>query len=63
MFKLVWLLAAIAVICVSLSAGNTSRYFKEDHLNGADYIALAPDGSYTLSRREHMGVSVEESGG
>jgi hypothetical protein len=63
MFKFAWLFAAVAILSVSLSARNTSRYFKEDHLTGADYIALAPNGSYTLTGREHMGVSVEESGG
>jgi hypothetical protein len=63
MFKFPWLFAAVAILCVSVSAGSTSRYFKEDHLTGADYITLAPDGSYTLTGREHMGVSVEESGG
>jgi hypothetical protein len=63
MSKFVWLLlSAIPILCIGLSAGNTSRYFKEDHLTGADYIALAPDGSYTLTGLEHMGVSVEESG-
>jgi hypothetical protein len=41
---------------------RTSRYFKEDHLTGAKYIALATDGSYTVTGVEHMGISVEESG-
>jgi hypothetical protein len=63
MSRFAWLFAAAAILSVSLSAGNASRYFKEDHLTGADYVVLAPDGSYTLTGREHMGVSVEESGG
>ena len=63
MSKFAWLFAAVVICCVSLSAGNTSRYFKEDHLTGAAYIAFAADGSYTLTGREHMGVSVDESGG
>ena len=38
------------------------RYFKEDHLTGADYIWLAPDHTYRLTGREHMGIWVVESG-
>jgi hypothetical protein len=38
------------------------RYFKEDHLTGADYLWLAADHSYCLTGREHMGVWVLESG-
>jgi len=38
------------------------RYFKEDHLTGADYIRLAPDHTYRLIGREHMGVWILESG-
>jgi hypothetical protein len=55
------LLVIAAFLCTGLSAGN-ALYFKEDHLTGADYLALAPDGSYTLTAREHMGVWVTESG-
>ena len=32
------------------------RYFKEDHLTGADYIRLAADDTYVLTGREHMGI-------
>jgi hypothetical protein len=39
-----------------------TRYFKEDHLTGADYLALRPDGSYTLKDREHVGLFAAESG-
>jgi hypothetical protein len=42
--------------------GEGTRYFKEDHLTGADYLALRPDGSYALKDREHMGVWASESG-
>lgn len=37
-------------------------YFKEDHFTGAKYIALASEGSYEITAREHMGVWVDESG-
>ncbi len=53
---------AVVALCMSLSATITTKYFKEDHLTGAMYIALASDGSYTVTAREHMGVWVEESG-
>jgi hypothetical protein len=62
MRKFANLLAALAFICGSLSAANTPRYFKEDGGTGAMYIALAPDGSYAVTAREHMFVRVEESG-
>jgi hypothetical protein len=39
-----------------------TRYFKEDHLTGADYLSLAPDGTYTVTGREHMGIWAIESG-
>lgn len=39
-----------------------ARYFKEDHLTGADYICLAADHTYHLTGREHMGIWVLESG-
>ena len=38
------------------------RYFKEDHLTGADYIWLGADQTYRVTGREHMGVWVFESG-
>jgi len=62
MLKRTKLIVAVAALCISLSATNTTKYFKEDHFTGAMYIALASDGSYTVTAREHMGVSVEESG-
>jgi hypothetical protein len=62
MRKFANLLAALAFICGSLSAANTPRYFKEDGGTGAMYIALAPDGSYAVTAREHMFVRVEETG-
>ena len=38
------------------------RYFKEDHLTGADYIRLSADQTYVLTGREHMGIWVFETG-
>ena len=38
------------------------RYFKEDHLTGADYPCLAADHTYRLTGREHIGVWILESG-
>src|SRR6266404_7240106 len=62
MLKLANLLAVLALICSSLLAANKPRYFKEDGGTGAMYIALAPDGRYAVTAREHMFVRVEESG-
>jgi hypothetical protein len=62
MSKFANLLTALALICGSLSAAGTPRYFKEDGGTGAMYIALAPDGSFAVTAREHMFVRVEESG-
>jgi hypothetical protein len=62
MFKFATVLAVVAFISASLLAANTTRYFKEDHHTGADYIALASDGTYTVTAREHMGCLVEETG-
>ena len=56
------LLVAVTLSCGGSFAAQTVRYFKEDHLTGAQYIALASDGNYTVTGREHMGVSLEESG-
>ena len=39
-----------------------ARYFKEDHLTGADYFCLAADHTYHLIGREHMGIWILESG-
>ena len=39
-----------------------ARFFKEDHLTGADYICLAADHTYHLTGREHMGIWILESG-
>ena len=62
MFKRARLIVAVAAFCTGLSATNTTKYFKEDHFTGAMYIALASDGAYTVTAREHMGVWVEEFG-
>jgi len=62
MLKSVRVLAVVLFICGSLSAANRTRYFKEDGGVQATYIALAPDGSYMVTAREHMFVRVEEAG-
>jgi hypothetical protein len=41
---------------------RSDRYFKEDHLTGADYVWLAADHTYCLTGREHMGIWILESG-
>ena len=41
---------------------SQDRYFKEDHLTGADYIRLSADQTYVLTGREHMGIWVFETG-
>lgn len=41
---------------------NATRYFKEDGGTGAMYVALASNGDYTVTAREHMFVRIEESG-
>jgi hypothetical protein len=50
------------IFCNSLFAAETTRYFKEDHLTRAEYIALMSGGGHTVTGVEHMGISVEESG-
>jgi|SRR5208282_3951337 len=62
MQKFASLMALLAFTCASLSSANTPRYFKEDSGVQATYIALAPDGSYSVTDREHMFVRVEETG-
>lgn len=56
------LFATLVFIWCGLSAANTPRYFKADGGTDAIYIALAPDGSYAVTAREHMFVRVNESG-
>jgi hypothetical protein len=51
-----------AFLFPALSAREDTKYFKADNLTGADYFALASDGSYTLTDREHVGIWVTESG-
>jgi hypothetical protein len=62
MRKFASLLAVVAFTCAGLSSANTPKYFKEDGGVQATYIALAPDGSYSVTEREHMFVRVEETG-
>jgi hypothetical protein len=56
--------AALLWLCLFTVIGELphTRYFKEDHLTGADYICLAADHTYLLTGREHMGIWVLESG-
>ena len=60
------MITGLLLICLSVIAAlpqsARDRYFKEDHLTGADYIRLFADGTYTLTGREHMGLWVLESG-
>ena len=52
----------IIMLLAGVAAESRERYFREDHLTGADYLHLAEDGSYKITGREHMGVWVIESG-
>ena len=54
--------AALLWLCVFTFFGEQARYFKEDHLTGADYICLDADQTYRLIAREHTGIWVLESG-
>ncbi len=40
----------------------SAEFFKEDHLTGADYLALYASGEYELIGREHMGIFPLERG-
>jgi hypothetical protein len=51
------------IFCGSLFAAETTRYFKEDHLTGAEYIALMSDGGYTVTGVEHIGINWHFGGG
>src|SRR5271155_5363358 len=62
MQKFASLIAMLAITCASLSSANTSRFLKMDGGTDARCIALAPDGNYSVTTREHMFVRVEESG-
>lgn len=64
MGRFVSFIVVFALVCLSSSSAGatTTRYFKADHLTGATYIALAKDGTYAVTAREHMFVRVEESG-
>lgn len=56
--------AALLWLCLFNVVGQQpqARYFKEDHLTGAEYICLAGNRTYRLTTREHMGIWVLESG-
>ena len=60
------MITGLLLMCLSAIAAHPQsdrdRYFKEDHLTGADYIRMSADGTYTLTVREHMGIWVIESG-
>src|SRR5271163_827487 len=62
MSKFVTLMTLLAFTYASLSSADAPRYFKEDGGVKTTYIALAPDGSYAVTAREHMFVRVEGSG-
>jgi hypothetical protein len=55
-------LATPTILGLSLEAAEKPRYFREDHLTGARYLALTPAGKYSLVFREHAGVWVAQSG-
>jgi hypothetical protein len=44
------------------ATAQRDRYFKEDHLTGADYLWLRADGNYTITSREHVGLFEGERG-
>ena len=51
------LLATVLLLVGADGIGTpTLRYFKEDHLTGADYLRLASSGTYEVIGREHMGI-------
>jgi hypothetical protein len=58
------MIAALLWLCLFNVIGQQlqARYFKEDHLTGADYICLAADRAYQLTGREHMGIWILDSG-
>ena len=64
MIKAVKALAIILLLANSaqVRAQERTRYFKEDHLTGADYLMLSAKGTYRVIYREHMGVWQGESG-
>src|SRR6266403_3049110 len=64
MMRLARRLAAVTLCCARTALGGPTdaTYFKEDHGTGAMYIALKGDATDEVVGREHMGVSVEETG-
>ena len=56
------LVILVFVTSIHLHAQQHTRYFKEDHGTGAEYLTLSPDGTYRVTEREHMGVWKGESG-
>ena len=62
MQRLVGLIAVLAIACAGLPSATTTRYFKMDGGTDARYIALLPDGNYSVITSEHLFVRVEESG-
>lgn len=46
----------------SPAPASPGEFFKEDHLTGADYLALYPSGEYEIIGREHMGIFHVERG-
>jgi hypothetical protein len=56
------LVILVFVTSVQLHAQQHTRYFKEDHGTGAEYLTLSPNGTYRVTNREHMGVWQGDSG-
>jgi hypothetical protein len=56
------LLGSAASPMPSPTPTSPGEFFKEDHLTGADYLALYPSGEYEIIGREHMGIFHLERG-
>jgi hypothetical protein len=52
----------LLVFCCCVAAKDRTQYFKMDGGTGSAYIAIAADGTYKITVREHVGVWVEEIG-
>ena len=59
---IVFLMSSSPTPAPSPSPGGIPEFFKEDHLTGADYLALYPSGKYEILGREHMGIFDLERG-
>jgi hypothetical protein len=61
-YGMAFLLLAPPSPAASPSATPAAEFYKEDHLTGADYLALYPSGQYEIVGREHMGIFRLERG-